>query len=1450
MLISKHFDPVLGIDIHILAIPPAGPIPIPHPHIALIFDVIDYVPILGATVKVGGLPRSTAGTAGRPIPHIPMGGPFVKPPMNEDEIFMGSLTVLADGGPLSYTALPTLSCHDIGLIAPPRKKKPKKSFGMVLPTSVVIAIPLGMPVMVGGGPTIDMMGLAMMGGFAALGGAFKKLRKMQKKSKRIKKMSDAIHKRAKKAMDKLGVPPNVRNKVHKGICTVTGHPVDVATGKMFTDHIDFSLPGPLPLVWERTWYSTSVYDGPLGHGWHHNYDLKLCEMDNAVAVRLADGRSVAFPALDINETCFDRQERMTLFRDEDGYALDTKDKQRYRFAPFNGQQDNQLLTSLSQTTSGAAIKFYYNDKGQLHQIIDSGGRLIQLSYTDGNRIHKIFLPEPESNVTRDHATPTLFCAVEHHYRDGMLVQVDDALQQPLQYHYDHKLLIKETFRSGLSFYFEYDGLDHNARCLRTWGDEGIYYREIRYDLENNITYVKNSLGHITTYYHNGVLPYRIVDSLNHASLVEYNEYSQVVCETNELGYKTRYEYDGFGNTIKAIGAEGHAIQLIFDSNQNLIETIDQIGCSWRYTYDDTNRIKTKIDPLGAVTSYVYDEGMLSAINDANGNKLFFFYDHNLNLRSLGDGNNEQLLLEYDALGNLLVSNDNSGNRRKLFFDRLSRVQKIEEPDGNVRSFTYGQGNNIVHAKDDQQEVFFAYSGTGRVVSRAQAGKTIRFEYDTEDQLRRIFNENGHAYHFERNARNEIISESGFDGLMRQFIIDPAGRIVRTNRPEQRYSTYTYNPNNQLTQVLHSDGTSKKFAYRENGDLIQATNDSRVLKWELDAFGRPIKEFQDEYWISSEYDALGNRTRIKTSQGLNQRIDRNKRGDVLGIKEENTHFEIAFKRDSRGLEIQRNLTGGIQSHTTRDKLGRPVYQEIIQGKKIHSSKHYIWGVNNRLLKLIDGLHRETIFQHDALGNLFSARYSDESFDLRIPDSIGNLFKTHSHKDREYGPAGQLLAVHTTKGTTRYHYDSEGNLISKLEQGNKRWRYQWDGNGWLVKVIRPDNAEVTFAYDALGRRIRKIFNNKITHWIWDDNNPLHEWVETAATSTSPPQFAQQLSLAEDIRADFHKQFLQPIEPQAPPAYQEGSVDRPICWLFEPDSFSPMAKLVGDEHYSIINDHLGTPAVIFDNCGQQVWSAEINIWGALRQIQGHGSFCPFRFPGQYEDSETGLYYNRFRYYDPVDGQYISQDPIRLAGGMQVYGYVNDPTIYIDPLGLSGKKNSGDCGTSNKRIGDVDTDELESIGSLNAKKAGGTERLPSVLYSGGRTTLFHYTSEENLGKILTSKTLFNSKGFEHARHGDGQYLADISPDSIVGLTKQDLTQEQIKAGQLSLGQLSSLFYNRGNMGNKISHFVEIDVSDLVVRQGVTTQGNQLRKGVQFILNDDNLDLTDRIVRSGKVLD
>ena len=92
------------------------------------------------------------------------------------------------------------------------------------------------------------------------------------------------------------------------------------------------------------------------------------------------------------------------------------------------------------------------------------------------------------------------------------------------------------------------------------------------------------------------------------------------------------------------------------------------------------------------------------------------------------------------------------------------------------------------------------------------------------------------------------------------------------------------------------------------------------------------------------------------------------------------------------------------------------------------------------------------------------------------------------------------------------------------------------------------------------------------------------------------------------------------------------------------------------------------MYNSNGEKTWSAELDIYGSVRNFAGRSlSDCPFRYQGQYEDEETGLYYNRFRYYSPDEGRYISQDPIGLAGGNKLYAYVSDVNVLIDLWGLS---------------------------------------------------------------------------------------------------------------------------------------------------------------------------------------
>ncbi|WP_304363292.1 RHS repeat-associated core domain-containing protein [Porphyromonas macacae] len=301
--------------------------------------------------------------------------------------------------------------------------------------------------------------------------------------------------------------------------------------------------------------------------------------------------------------------------------------------------------------------------------------------------------------------------------------------------------------------------------------------------------------------------------------------------------------------------------------------------------------------------------------------------------------------------------------------------------------------------------------------------------------------------------------------------------------------------------------------------------------------------------------------------------------------------------------------------------------------------YRWSMGKRLHRKENELTGESVqFGYDSWDNLFRADYrggSEVESIYKAPDALGNLFRTEERKDRKYGKGGRLLEDRKFA----YRYDGEGNLVLKSrlrpDDGDEApqwqegdWACEWQGNGMLKSVKRPDGEVVSFEYDPLGRRISKRYKGTTTRWIWDGNVPLHEWTD------------------EEKR--------------------EGAGDENlITWLFEEGSFVPTAKIVGNKAYSIITDYLGTPTHAFDSKGDKIWERELDIYGKTRE--GDSSFIPFLYQGQYFDAETGLCYNRFRYYSPDTGSYISQDPIGLAGNNpNIYAYVSDTNNRIDLFAL----------------------------------------------------------------------------------------------------------------------------------------------------------------------------------------
>ena len=343
----------------------------------------------------------------------------------------------------------------------------------------------------------------------------------------------------------------------------------------------------------------------------------------------------------------------------------------------------------------------------------------------------------------------------------------------------------------------------------------------------------------------------------------------------------------------------------------------------------------------------------------------------------------------------------------------------------------------------------------------------------------------------------------------------------------------------------------------------------------------------------------------------------------------------------------------------DNVGRPAHQRVRHNGRTLLDKSYLWGDNLRLLQALDTINRRSVrYDYDTFGSLSGAVYGDGSCQWRNPDAMGNVYDSPDRTDRSYGRGGQLRE----DKKWRYYYDSHGNLVLKtmrrsgpsLDAGMRdeflAWQsgdyaYTWQGNGMLRSVTRTDGKTVTFKYDALGRRIEKVFDGRVYRYLWDGDVILHEW--DYAEADRPNTVVTETG--------------------------EVTLDRPelvenlITWVYDSDSYVPTAKIVDDKHYSIISDYIGRPVQAYDDNGNIVWQADYDIYGNLRNLHGSRQFIPFRQLGQYEDEETGLYYNRFRYYNPKFGNYISQDPIRLMGNNpNIYAYVHDVNRNIDLFGL----------------------------------------------------------------------------------------------------------------------------------------------------------------------------------------
>lgn len=1271
MLALFFYHPVVGVDIHWTMVPtPAGPVPtpLPHPFTGLVEDWLGMAigaaisgamsAALGGSVQgpvfINGMPAANTGTDGKntPVmPHIPTPpgtgwAPVpagIKPPIpgkppdpgvptptpsNDTTMITGSKTVYISGTNACRLGDLSMSCGE-----PVR-----------LPSSTSIAFPLGAPVLIGGPPALDFT--------AALMGMI-----------RTQWVSGRLH-----ALMKAE-PGSWRSKI---ICFFTGHPVDVVSGFVMTGHVDYELPGPIPFKFERTYYSCSKYNGPLGHRWAHSYDQFLRLEKDRIVLHSGDGRELYFEAIAQGRRTENRPERLGLVNEGAFFYVDTSDCLRLCFQDI-GRLNRTLPLTYIENSKGDRIDLRYNEYGNLISVSDSSGRTIGFRNDAQGRLVSLTVPHPQFE---DQAAEV---ARFEYDLEANLVKSYDALGHFCQYKYKYHLLVQEINRCGFSFYFAYDGIDNDSRCVRTWGDGGVYDHMLTYSHANSLTLVDDSLGHTRSFnYNNAGLVTKIVDARGFANEFVYNDYGEIIKEIDPLGNTKTYGYDERGNIVNVLAADGASLQVVYNEYNKPAKLIDAVGGVWDWRYDKLGRLTKRTDSLGHLNRYKYESTILTSFIDPNGEVTEHRYDIQGNLVSTSTSEGSPRLWRYDYLGRIVNAEDSSGSSFSCRYDLLGNIVEAIMPDGNRIQYRYDPEGNILHRKDMHSEVEYTYTGTGRLSSRTEADSSVSLSYDKEARLIEITNENGDVYSFSLDENGEVVREQSFDGIWYSYRRDPAGRIIEKRTNSRQSVHYTYDAVDRITDVEYQDGTKEHYSYRRDGQLSKAVNNNITVKFERDKLGRIIKEWQGHYWVASEYDANGNRTRIRSTHGIVLDVQRNSIGDVIGVEfglgldqpRLKPTWKTEYIRDSMGSVIEQKYPGGISSCWKRDDLGRPLQHKV--SRTIHSmlSTNYTWDMDYRLRRVVNADYRSTTYIHNALGELVSAAHSDGTIEPRFPDRIGNLFQTEECVDRLYGPAGQLIELYSTDETVRFEYDIEGNLSKVIKPSDLSSAYEWDAAGLLKRAVCADEKSVEFIYDALGRRISKSSKGRVTHWLWDGNNILHEW-NNAINTTNNTNTQQRAEIAIDaVNGERNGAEQKNIDRLGHSGVQCClSNNELVTWIFEPDTFVPIAKMLGDDKYAIITDHLGTPIAMFNILGEIVWQAELNVYGELNIVMGSKEDCPFRWPGQYEDIETNLYYNRFRYYDPRIGCYISQDPLQVWGGLNSYQYVHDPLNWFDPFGLARK-------------------------------------------------------------------------------------------------------------------------------------------------------------------------------------
>jgi RHS repeat-associated protein len=1026
-------------------------------------------------------------------------------------------------------------------------------------------------------------------------------------------------------------------------------------------------------------------DVGLGYGWAHTFGWEIEVGRQQIRVWNEQGIAVDFPMIAAGGEVIGPWGWL-LRRDGGGFSLDADDGVWRLFSAADEKGKRYRLMAVEDLNRNRIALAY--EKDRLVEVIDSAGRVIRMGAAPDGRIGSL--------KVKNAVAQGQWVAFATYTYDGRgdLVSVMDADGFCARYAYDDEhRLTADTDRTGLTFHFVYD---RDGRCVESWGDypgkrDPSLCDDLPTRLADGVTQVKG-IHHCRFDYMPGGYS-EVADSTQvrrffgnkHGTLdkkcegvgvvtATYREDGHLMSRTDPMDATTVFERDVRGRLVKMTDPLGRVTSITRDGNGLPVEITDPAGGMTSVERDARGNPLLAVDAAGGTQTWRYDErGLVTEHVSAMGARAAYAYDAQGNLVSITQPNGGVFRFVYDALGRMVSRADPLGAETRYVFSARGDLVSVRDAVGGVTRYAYDGDGHLTQVVDPKDRITaLSWGGYHKLCARKDAnGNEVRLRYNLEGELVEVHNERGELHRLMYSRSGLLTGETTFDGRELRYRNDAAGRVVRGENGAREITNIEYDLAGQIIKRELDDGSSEVFSYNERGELIAATGPGGECRFERNALGRVVREVQivsdKEHWIEIAYDATGERVGRTTSLGHTEAVVRGTLGERARTVFDDRHV-VEHRADVLGRETARALPGGGFIQSAYDAIGRLSRRRAggaarpsvtatepdwigtrANESTVDTAYRYDW--DGELIESVDRGRGRTQYEYDPIGQLLAMVPEKARTELFRYDPAGNLYEDGVDAEvREYGKGNRLLR----KGNMEYRWDGDGRLLEKRrrtpESGTEEiWRYRWDAAGLLKEVERADGVRVAFAYDPFARRMSKRVTTagatrldrvivSETRFVWDGDVLVHE-IERRAQESGDPIVEERTYCFEDD--DF-----------APVAHRERRIDD-----------------VGREQggwFHYVNDPIGTPERLVGTDGQVACELKRKAWGETEVAPGGKASTKLRFQGQYEDEETGLRYNRFRYYEIAAGRYVSADPLGLGGGINVFAYPN-PAGTTDPLGLA---------------------------------------------------------------------------------------------------------------------------------------------------------------------------------------